>query len=53
MDTIAKSDHNPNTYKNPHGNYPKWMSKRKVEKIKKIDNKKKAAKKKNQKKSKV
>ena len=53
MDTTVKSDHSHASYKNEHGNYPKWMSKKKVQKIKKIDKKKKNTKKSNQKKSKV
>merc|ERR1711879_686954 len=48
MDTTVKSDHSHTSYKNEHGNYPKWMSKKKVQKIKKIDKKKKNAKKSNQ-----
>ena len=50
MDTTVKSDHSHTSYKNQHGNYPKWMSKKKVEKIKKIDRKKKNTKESNQKK---
>lgn len=42
---VATSEHNPNTMKNEHGNYPKWMSKSKVDKIKKVVKKKKAVKK--------
>ena len=42
---VATSEHNPNTMKNEHGNYPKWMSKSKVDKIKKVAKKKKAVKK--------
>ena len=53
MDTVIKSDHSHTTFKNSNGNYPKWMSKKKVEKIKQIDKKKKNKKKMNQKKSKV
>merc|ERR1711892_681017 len=41
MDTTAKSDHNPSTYQNEHGNYPKWMSQNKVDKLKKVKQKKK------------
>lgn len=41
MDTTAKSEHNHTTLLNEHGNYPKWMSRRKVENIKKVKQKKK------------
>merc|ERR1711997_656655 len=41
MDMTAKSEHNHKTYKNEHGNYPKWMSRKKVDKQKKMNNKKK------------
>merc|ERR1711890_210020 len=50
---VAESDHHPTTLKNKHGNYPKWMSKTKVDKIKKVAKKKKNMKKLGQKKSKV
>merc|ERR1712080_85820 len=50
---IEVSDHNPTTMKNKHGNYPKWMSKTKVDKLKKVVKKKKAVKKLGQKKAKV
>merc|ERR1719150_2204232 len=39
MDTTVKSAHNQRTYKNEHGNYPKWMSRKKVDKLKKIGKK--------------
>ena len=45
MDITSKSGHSPKTYKNEHGNYPKWMPRRKVDKQKKINNKKKILKK--------
>merc|ERR1711915_837863 len=47
MDTLAKSDHSHTSLKNEHGNYPKWVSKRKIKQ------KKKNTKKLNAKKSKV
>jgi len=53
MDTTAKSEHNHATYKNEHGNYPKWMSRKKVDKLKKVQQKKKVNKKLSQKKKKV
>ena len=53
MDTTQKSDHSHTSFKNQHGNYPKWLSKNKVDKLKKISHKRKATKKNNQKKSKV
>ena len=53
MDTTLKSDHSHNSLKNQHGNYPKWLSKNKVDKMKKISKKRKITKKNNQKKSKV
>jgi len=40
---VAKSKHNHRTFKNEHGNYPKWMSRKRVDHIKK---KKKSSKKK-------
>merc|ERR1711913_195842 len=45
MDSTSKSGHSQKTYKNEHGNYPKWMSRKKIEKQKKINNKKKILKK--------
>ena len=45
MDVTAKSEHNHTTYKNEHGNYPKWMSRKKVDKLKKVKQKKKGNKK--------
>merc|ERR1711976_720376 len=45
MDTTAKV--------NEHGNYPKWMSRKKVDKLKKVKQKKKDNKKLKQKKSKI
>merc|ERR1712202_23539 len=53
MDTTAKSDHNHTTYKNEHGNYPKWMSRKKVDKIKQVKQKKKVSQKLSKKKKKV
>jgi len=53
MDVTAKSEHNHTTYKNEHGNYPKWMSRNKVDKLKKVKQKKKGNKKLSQKKKKV
>ena len=53
MDTTAKSEHNHTTYKNEHGNYPKWMSQKKVDKLKKVKQTKKVNKKLSQKKKKV
>lgn len=53
MDTTQKSDHSHTSFKNQHGNYPKWLSKNKVEKLKKISQKRKLTKKNNKKKSKV
>ena len=53
MDTTAKSEHNHKTYLNEHGNYPKWMSRKKVDKLKKVKQKKKVNKKLKQKKSKI
>lgn len=53
MDTTAKSEHNHTTYMNEHGNYPKWMSQKKVEMLKKVKQKKKSKKKLGQKKKKV
>ena len=41
MDTTAKSEHNHSTYQNEHGNYPKWMSRKKVDNIKKVNQKRK------------
>merc|ERR1719150_2643856 len=40
MDTTVKSAHNQRTYKNEHGNYPTWMSKKKINKLKKLAKKK-------------
>ena len=42
---IATSEHNHRTLKNKDGNFPKWMSKTKVDKHKKVIKKKKAVKK--------
>eukprot|EP00092_Neocalanus_flemingeri_P015302 GFUD01016544.1.p1 GENE.GFUD01016544.1~~GFUD01016544.1.p1 ORF type:complete len:106 (+),score=41.81 GFUD01016544.1:43-360(+) len=53
MDTTAKSEHNHTTLKNEHGNYPKWMSQKKVDKIKKVAQKKKVNKKLSKKRAKV
>lgn len=53
MDTVSKSEHNHTTYQNEHGNYPKWMSRKKVDKLKKVKQKKKVNKKLSQKKKKV
>ena len=53
MDTTLKSEHSHASYKNQHGNYPKWLSKNKVDKLKKVSKKRKLSKKSNQKKSKV
>ena len=53
MDTTAKSEHNHTTFQNEHGNYPKWMSRNKVDKLKKVKHKKKVNKKLSQKKKKV
>ena len=53
MDTTLKSDHSHTSLKNEHGNYPKWLSKRKIAQMKKVKQKKKVTKKQNQKKSKV
>ena len=53
MDTAINSDHSVTSLKNQHGNYPKWASKRKIQKIKKVKQKKKISKKQAQKKSKV
>jgi hypothetical protein len=53
MDTTAKSEHNHTTFQNEHGNYPKWMSRKKVDKLKKVKHKKKVNKKLSQKKKKV
>ena len=50
---VATSEHNPRTLKNKDGNFPKWMSKTKVDKHKKVIKKKKAVKKLAQKKAKV
>merc|ERR1712226_653647 len=50
---VAVSDHHPVTLKNKDGNYPKWMSKTKIDKIKKVAKKKKNMKKLGQKKAKV
>lgn len=50
---VAKSDHSSSSYKNQHGNYPKWMSRNKVEKLKKVSKKKVSTKKLNKKKAKV
>ena len=50
---IATSEHNHRTLKNKDGNFPKWMSKTKVDKHKKVIKKKKAVKKLAQKKAKV
>merc|ERR1712192_294075 len=41
---VATSEHNPRTLKNKDGNFPKWMSKTKVDKHKKVIEKKKAVK---------
>merc|ERR1712122_390470 len=40
---IATSEHNHRTLKNKDGNFPKWMSKTKVDKHKKVIKKKKAS----------
>ena len=53
MDTIQKSGHSQTSLKNEHGNYPKWLSKRKITQMKKVKQKKKNTKKQNQRKSKV
>ena len=53
MDTTIKSDHSITSLKNSHGNYPKWVSKRKIQQMKKVKQKKKITKKQAQKKSKV
>merc|ERR1719251_335104 len=50
---LATSEHNPRTLKNKDGNYPKWMSKTKVDKHKKVVKKKKAVKKLAKKRAKV
>jgi len=46
METSSKPEFNPRTMKNKDGNYPKWLSKAKVQKLKvanksKVKNKKK------------
>ena len=49
METETKSEFNSKTMKNKDGNYPKWMNKSKISKIKKQANaKKKNTKKKHQ-----
>ena len=48
MDTTVKSEHSSTTYKNRHGNYPKWMSRKKVAKLKVVKKTKSKAKKKKQ-----
>merc|ERR1719270_164987 len=53
MDTTQKSSHSHTSLKNEHGNYPKWLSKRKITQMKKVKQKKKNTKKQNQRKSKV
>jgi len=53
MDTTIKSDHSTTSLKNSHGNYPQWVSKRKIQQMKKVKQKKKITKKQAQKKSKV
>jgi hypothetical protein len=53
MDTTAKSEHNHTTYQNEHGNYPKWMSRKKVDNLKKVKQTKKVNKKLSQKKKRV
>ena len=50
---LVVSDHKATNMKNEHGNYPKWMSKTKIDKLKKVVKKKKAVKKLGQKKAKV
>ena len=50
---LAISEHNPRTLRNKSGNYPKWMSKTKVDNLKKVTKKKKAVKKLAKKKAKV
>nr|ALS04398.1 putative protein LLP homolog isoform X1 [Acartia pacifica] len=45
MDTAAKSEFNSKTLRNEHGTYPKWVSKRKIRKIKKATKPKKNKKK--------
>jgi hypothetical protein len=45
MDTSVKSQFSSKTFKDQHGNYPKWMSKAKIEKLKKKSSKKKKIKK--------
>ena len=50
---IATSEHNHRTLKNKDGNFPKWMSKTKIDKHKKVIKKKKAVKKLSKKKAKV
>jgi len=51
IDTTA--EHNQTTYQNKHGNYPKWMSRKKVDKLKKVRQKKKVNKKLSQKKKRL
>ena len=41
MDTSAKSQFSSKTFKDQHGNFPKWMSRTKIEKLKKKAAKKK------------
>lgn len=49
METETKSEFNPKTMLNKDGNYPKWMNKNKIKKIKKTNSeKKKGTKKKHQ-----
>ena len=49
METETKSEFNPRTMLNKDGNYPKWMNKNKIKKIKKTNSeKKKGTKKKHQ-----
>jgi hypothetical protein len=50
---VATSDHNVRTLRNKDGNYPKWMSKTKIDKLKSVVKKKKAVKKLGKKKSKL
>ena len=35
MDTSAKAKYSSKTLKDEHGNYPKWVAKRKIQKLKK------------------
>ena len=45
MDTTAKSEYSSKTMRDKHGNYPKWMSRKKVKQLKKTAKKKKMKKK--------